>query len=149
MGHDAPRSRIRKDLQKLVERIQSAQDVTQNATQHDELSEDLAAMIEPDGGMPGDNIEERVLSTMIVLIYLTQEGSTRDTGAFQSHMNKLMNFLEVSMEQVDVNCQAHIWEVLQDVEAKKVPSIDIENYLTDIVNKKFKATSDIWNAIFA
>jgi Ca-activated chloride channel family protein len=54
---------------------------------------DLAAAIEPDGGMPGAAPEDRILATMIALMAFLSEGHTESSGAFRSHVARLAAWL--------------------------------------------------------
>ena len=55
---------------------------------------ELAAKIAPDGGMPGRSEEERVQATILALLVFVSEGHTDRSGAFRSHVRRLMMFLE-------------------------------------------------------
>ncbi len=55
---------------------------------------ELAARIEPDGGMPGRDEEERVQAAILALLAFLAEGHTERSGTFRSHVRRLMGFLE-------------------------------------------------------
>lgn len=55
---------------------------------------DLAAMLEPDGGMPGDNIEVRAARTVAAVLAFVAEGHTLTAGAFRLHVGRLVEFLK-------------------------------------------------------
>ncbi len=55
---------------------------------------DLACKLEPDGGLPGRTVQERSLATVVVLLAFLADGHTRDSGAFRSHVQRLVEFLE-------------------------------------------------------
>ena len=55
---------------------------------------ELAADIEPDGGLPGSTEEERVQATILALLCFLAEGHTERTGTFRSHVARLIGFLE-------------------------------------------------------
>jgi hypothetical protein len=55
---------------------------------------DLAAMLEPDGGMPGSNPSVRLARTIAAVFAFVTEGHTSTTGAFRSHVTRLVKFLE-------------------------------------------------------
>jgi len=55
----------------------------------------LAAEIEPDGGMPGKTIESRIAATLAALREFSRNGHTATQGAFRSHVARLIAFLEV------------------------------------------------------
>jgi len=57
---------------------------------------ELAARIEPDGGMPGRDEDERVQATILALLCFLAEGHTERSGAFRSHVARLMAFLEAA-----------------------------------------------------
>jgi len=55
---------------------------------------ELAARMEPDGGMPGTTEEERVQATILALLSFLAGGNTENSGAFRSHVRRLLAFLE-------------------------------------------------------
>jgi hypothetical protein len=55
---------------------------------------ELAAKLEPDGGMPGRDEEERVQATILALLAFLAEGHTERSGIFRSHVRRLVAFLE-------------------------------------------------------
>jgi Ca-activated chloride channel family protein len=62
---------------------------------------DFSASLEPDGGMPGKNEEERVLSTILALLQFLAEGHSAKHGAFRAHVKRMLEFLKRSKVQ---NC---------------------------------------------
>jgi Ca-activated chloride channel family protein len=62
----------------------------------------LASCIEPDGGMPGSNEEERVMATIIALLQFLNEGHSASRGAFRAHIKRMLRFLEQSNVQNDI-----------------------------------------------
>jgi hypothetical protein len=56
----------------------------------------LAAHMESDGGMPGKDSEERILSTLLALLSFVEKGHTSQIGAFRVHVQRLISFLESS-----------------------------------------------------
>jgi Ca-activated chloride channel homolog len=55
---------------------------------------DLAAMLEPDGGMPGDNAGVRAGRTIAAMLAFVAAGHTLTTGAFRLHLTRLVGFLK-------------------------------------------------------
>jgi hypothetical protein len=55
---------------------------------------DLAAMLEPDGGMPGDSVAVRAGRTIAAVFAFVAEGHTLTTGAFRLHVTRLVGFLK-------------------------------------------------------
>jgi Ca-activated chloride channel family protein len=60
----------------------------------DDLLIDAAARMEPDGGMPGKDADERASATLIALLAFVSNGHTAKTGAFRSHVARLTAFLD-------------------------------------------------------
>jgi hypothetical protein len=61
---------------------------------------ELAARIEPDGGMPGKNLEARLGATVAAVFAFMSHGSTVSHGPFRSHVQRLLVFLERHRETV-------------------------------------------------
>jgi hypothetical protein len=55
---------------------------------------ELAAMLEPDGGMPGDSEEIRKARTLALLCAFAAEGHTLTSGAFRAHVQRIAAFLK-------------------------------------------------------
>jgi Ca-activated chloride channel homolog len=66
-----------------------------------ELLLELASRIEPDGGMPGPTDEQRILATLLTLLFFVSEGHTIRSGAFRSHVQRLITFLK-SAERIEL-----------------------------------------------
>jgi Ca-activated chloride channel family protein len=60
----------------------------------DDLLLDLISRIEPDGGMPGKNTRDRMLNTVMAVMWLVEEGHTLKRGAFRLHVERLTRYLE-------------------------------------------------------
>ena len=54
----------------------------------------LAAMLEPDGGMPGRTDEARIANSLAALFFFLGQGSTRDAGPFRLHVDRLLRYLD-------------------------------------------------------
>jgi len=57
---------------------------------------ELAALIEPDGGLPGHSEKERILSTLLALHLFAAEGHTVGRGAFALHVGRLVSYLQAA-----------------------------------------------------
>jgi hypothetical protein len=57
---------------------------------------ELASRLEPDGGMPGGSEEERVSASLDALLAFAKQGHTAKSGAFRSHVQKLIQYIEGS-----------------------------------------------------
>ena len=56
---------------------------------------DLASALEPDGGMPGKDAESRAAATLAALLAFVSQGHTPTSGAFRSHVARLIKFLQL------------------------------------------------------
>lgn len=54
----------------------------------------LAAALDSDGGMPGESPEARALVTLAALLAFVAHGHTPSTGAFRSHVARMVTFLD-------------------------------------------------------
>jgi hypothetical protein len=61
---------------------------------NDDLLMDLAAQLEPDGGMPGMTPSVRAARTIAAVLAFIAEGHTLTSGAFRSHVIKQIAFLK-------------------------------------------------------
>jgi hypothetical protein len=55
---------------------------------------DLAAMLEPDGGMPGDNPDVRAGRSIAAVFAFAAHGHTLTVGAFRLHVARLVGYLK-------------------------------------------------------
>jgi len=55
---------------------------------------DLAAMLEPDGGMPGNSPGVRAGRTIAAVLAFVADGNTLTVGAFRLHVTRLVGFLK-------------------------------------------------------
>jgi hypothetical protein len=54
----------------------------------------LASRMDSDGGMPGKDPESRAIATIVALLALLSQGHTPSSGAFRSHVSRLVSFLK-------------------------------------------------------
>ena len=57
---------------------------------------ELAGMMEPDGGLPGETEEQRVVASLVALFLYGVEGHTAQDGAFMLHVQRLLHYLEAA-----------------------------------------------------
>jgi len=55
---------------------------------------EVSMRLEADGGMPGKDLDERILSSLIALMLFCQEGHTLHQGMFRHHVARLVAFVE-------------------------------------------------------
>jgi hypothetical protein len=65
-------------------------------TAPEDLLLDLARKLEPDGGMPGRDDFARFVHSLVAVLAFLIEGHTATAGAFRTHVQRLMRFLETS-----------------------------------------------------
>jgi len=82
---------------------------------------DLAAMLEPDGGMPGDGPDTRARRTIAALLAFVAEGHTLTTGAFRVHVARLVRFLK-SVSPAEDRHAPMIERVLDAASSGKAPA---------------------------
>jgi hypothetical protein len=84
---------------------------------------DLAAQLEPDGGMPGKTASLRAARTVAAVLAFVAEGHTPSKGAFRTHVAKLVQFLK-SVTDVSALERRLIDRALASVTAGKAPAGD-------------------------
>ena len=77
---------------------------------------DLAARIEPDGGMPGADLQQRIDKTADALRDFLKEGHTSKSGAFRSHVQRLTQFLRAALDKLDLSPRSGIEELLRQAD---------------------------------
>jgi Ca-activated chloride channel family protein len=89
----------------------------------DELLMELAVQIEPDGGMPGSDPEARAVRTLLALFAFLSHGHTARSGAFRSHVARLITFLQ-ALSTIPGERLQLIRDVLARIERGWVPPGD-------------------------
>ena len=64
------------------------------AGDHEDRLVDIASMLEPDGGMPGEDLERRLLLTALTILAFASAGHTDKTGPFRRHVKRMLKFLK-------------------------------------------------------
>jgi len=84
---------------------------------------ELAARLESDGGMPGSNVEARADATAVAVLAFLSQGHTPSSGAFRSHVSKLVKFLK-SLSGLSARHQQIVKAVVERAEKGKAPGGD-------------------------
>ncbi len=63
----------------------------------------LASSLEPDGGMPGKDEEERLLATVLALLRFLAAGHTATSGALRVHVGKMIVFLRSELQRAETD----------------------------------------------
>jgi Ca-activated chloride channel family protein len=61
---------------------------------NDDILMDLACRLQPDGGLPGKDDQERLLHSLVLLAVLLSAGHTPRQGALRTHVARLVAYLE-------------------------------------------------------
>jgi Ca-activated chloride channel homolog len=125
--------RAKQTFQKSVGSV--GEPMNKGETQEDLLME-LAAMLESDGGMPGGTEEVRIANSLAALLFLLQTGSTRASGPFRAHADRLWRFLEshgetkvlqiVAKEKVQGDWRPHVERLC------KKGAVDVRAFRSDL-----------------
>ena len=73
--------------------VKRSEDKTETA---EDVLIEIASQLEPDGGMPGQDEKQRVTRSIAALYAFISHGHTPGTGAFRSHVARLLEFLKNS-----------------------------------------------------
>lgn len=84
---------LRAGKRPMAAKAESARPASPPTSVEDKLM-DLAAQLEPDGGMPGATPAERVRKSIDAVMEFVREGHTVSAGAFRSHVRRLVDFLK-------------------------------------------------------
>ncbi|MBN2505315.1 MAG: hypothetical protein JXQ71_01335 [Verrucomicrobia bacterium] len=86
---------------------------------------ELAAQLEPDGGMPGATAGERVLRSVVALLCFLSQGHTAAAGIFRAHVGRLVAFLG-ARERSALSAERHeqVERCLELARAGKAPGGD-------------------------
>ncbi len=84
---------------------------------------ELASQMESDGGMPGADPESRASATLVALLAFLSDGHTPSSGAFRSHVSKMVKFLK-SLAGLSSRQQQWVAAVIGKVEKGQAPGGD-------------------------
>lgn len=93
-----------------------AENTTESA---DDILIEIASQLDPDGGMPGDK-KERVTKSIAVLYAMISHGHTPGTGAFRSHVTRLVEFLK-RFENLDAREEMIVERALEAASTGRAP----------------------------
>jgi Ca-activated chloride channel family protein len=93
---------------------------SEESTSAEDALMDLAAQLDPDGGMPGKTASVRAGRTIAAVLAFVAAGHTPTVGAFRSHVARLVEFLK-SVSGVSVREKHLIDRALAAVAAGKAP----------------------------
>ena len=86
---------------------------------------EIAASLQPDGGVPGKDQEDRALKTVRALLFFLAEGHTPERGAFRAHVEKMLKFLETLSGIANGET---VTKVIAFARAEKKPKAEAESW---------------------
>ena len=113
------------------------------AHQQDDLLLKLAALIEPDGGMPGKDDEERWVATATALFCFMAEGHNAKSGTFRAHVKKLLAYLKSAPSTATDERKRRL---IEQAELGAAPDGDWTKQAHALVEGKPVAARDFWQA---
>jgi Ca-activated chloride channel family protein len=87
-------SRIRKQFSRQRPPVEASAEAAGQAETAEDILLGLASRMDADGGMPGRDLESRAISTVVALLAFLSQGHTATSGAFRSHVARLVSFLK-------------------------------------------------------
>ena len=112
-------SRLRKLLQRNSE---PADEAAAPAVSAEDVLVGLAAKVEPDGGMPGKTVEERIAKSLVALLCFVAQGNSSHSGAFRMHVAKLQQFLSAErLKQLDAASADRAARTLEAIRKGQTP----------------------------
>ena len=105
---------------------------------------ELAGRIEPDGGMPGKNEEQRWWTTAAVLCYFLSLGHTPQHGAFRRHVERMLQYLTASPV---VATDEQAGDLLHRLQQGDVPSGAWRQLAEEVLQGKPVTSSQLWKAM--
>ncbi len=120
----------------------------EESSSHDLI--DLLGLLEPDGGAPGDTLEERILGTVLILLAAVAEGSTRKEGPYRAHIGRMLSFLEANLPG-GLDTEKHK-AVRAAIAAAEAGEVKFGGYWFDqavelVLNEDIDTAPDIWDSL--
>lgn len=132
-GFSAP-NKIRRDLSRYAE--EADEDLTT-----EDLAVVLAAKMEPDGGMPGDNEEQRWIASAIAVFLFMEQGSTESSGTFWLHVRRLRKFISSAGSTIP---DARFTALIERIQNGDVPSGDWRSLAVTIMESGHVSVEEFW-----
>ncbi len=106
-----------------------------------------AAMLEADGGLPGDTIAARVAASVALLLAFVANGSSEQQGPFAAHVRRLLEFLcQVDTKELGENETRILEAVLRQPEAAAAHAADWLQ-LASRVRENAAFAHAVWHAL--
>ena len=151
LGHKmkAPRRRESSDvkLNACYSMPPSPMSPAQDKPAGEELLMVLAALIEPDGGMPGKDNERRLIASLLALLCFVANGHTQASGAYRRHVKRLSGFIEGVPSGSDLPGTPR--EMLEVISSLGPAYPDWEEEANRLIRKPGQCTAKRWAHIYA
>jgi Ca-activated chloride channel family protein len=117
----------------------------------DESESDLlveyAALIQPDGGMPGGDVEERLLNSLLFLLEIYQQ-QQEVAEAFQIHFERLTKYIETHIKSLNEGENKKLTDILTRIKTGEQLQGDWKNHLTYLIKKSPRTPKkEIWEIL--
>ncbi|MBD3205076.1 hypothetical protein GF319_01880 [Candidatus Bathyarchaeota archaeon] len=103
-----------------------------------DLLVEYAALIQPDGGMPGTDIEERIMNSLLFILEITQR-EPEVVEAFQIHLNRLKKFIEKNKKSLNEDNNKKLEDILTRLSKGEQIQGDWKRHLTFMKEKTHQA----------
>jgi Ca-activated chloride channel family protein len=103
-----------------------------------DLLVEYAALIQPDGGMPGTDIEERIMNSLLFILEITQR-EPEVVEAFQIHLNRLKKFIEKNKKSLNEDNNKKLEDILTRLSKGEQIQGDWKRHLTFLKEKTHQA----------
>ena len=108
---------------------------------------ELVALMNPDGGMPGKNEEERVLYSLLMLLHLSMQ-PPEVADAFKLHYDKLLQYIETNKTQLTPVKSERVTRALNKIKQGKPIRGSWIKTLNNLIKKTpLPPMVDIWRQI--
>lgn len=111
-----------------------------------EMALDLVTRIEPDGGLPGDNEQERVVRTLVSVLFLLNL-EARTGRSFRPHMERLLGYLGSALSRIPEERRAIVERVMRLGVRRIAVEGDWEAEVIAILCGQWPETEVIWRKI--
>jgi hypothetical protein len=108
---------------------------------------ELVALMNPDGGMPGKNEEERVLYSLLMLLHLSMQPQ-EVADAFKLHYDRLLQYIETNKTQLTLVQSERVTRALNKIQqGKPIQGAWIKTLNNLIKKTPLPSLADIWRQI--
>ena len=111
---------------------------------------DLAARLEPDGGMPGDTPDFRLLATVLALLAFGAAGHWASSGPFRVHLRRMLDFVDrFPVADLPNEQRTGLEKGLDAVRHERVIAGPWMDVLRDVLRKPDRHARKAWETLIA